>query len=205
MGMNCSDSKGLRLLGEEYLTRRWKEFNSRYFFGALTGPHIRVEKNRSYSGEFSRIPGRPSEIRINSALLTLPSAQARLDNTLLHEMVHQYVEEIEGGDEWAHGLRFFTVANRIGAELSLPFCSQDRLGDWPDHVDVMLAGFRDFSATAKYAGGLYLARTIRVISQLVYGVIPRLASRAPQHLKEPRDSAWLRRRGRRGHLSGATH
>jgi hypothetical protein len=89
-------------------------------------------------------------------------------------MVHQYVEEIEGGDEWAHGLRFFTVANRIGAELSLPFCSQDKLGDWPDHVDVMLAGFRDFSAIYKHAGGL--ARTTRVISQLVYGMIPRLAA-----------------------------
>jgi hypothetical protein len=143
-----------------------------------------MEKNGRYSGQFRYVPGQPSEIRINSLLVTFANAQTCLDNTLLHEMVHQYVEEVEGGDEWAHGLKFFIVANRLGAELNLSFCSQDRLGDWPDHVDAMLASFQGFSA----AGVLRPAPFYRSVPQRMVKIIPGFAGRISQRLK--RTERW---------------
>jgi hypothetical protein len=133
---------------EQHLFLRWQWLNERFFRGHLIGPAIRLAAaNGKFSGLFSRPVGRPAEIWINRALLASRNVHQHLDNTLLHEMVHQYVEELQGGDEWSHGPRFFTVANRIGAQMGLVFCPQHRLGDWPDHLETMLHDYQPARAS----------------------------------------------------------
>lgn len=138
---------------EQHLFLRWQWLNGRFFRGRLIGPVIKLAApDGNFSGLFSRPLDRPPEIWINRALLTGRDVHLHLDNTLLHEMVHQYVEELQGGDEWSHGPRFFTVANRIGAQMGLVFCPQHRLGDWPDHLETMLPDTQSVRASRVLLG-----------------------------------------------------
>jgi SprT-like family len=179
--MDHGKPEAMRALGEAYLMRRWEQFNREFFQGSLSGAVLRMDSvHKRYSGLYRKLPGKISEIRVNSALMSYVDAQMQLDNTLLHEMVHQYVEEVEGGDEWTHGPKFYMVANRIGAELNLPFCAQDRLGDWPDHVEAMLVDWRQGvrGRQARDAGRLSQAPAAFPLAVLkAFPALTRLAQR----------------------------
>jgi hypothetical protein len=174
--MEYGKPEALRALGEAYLTKRWEQFNREFFQGSLNTAVLRMDTVHSrYSGLYRKLPGSVSEIRVNSALMSYVDAHMQLDNTLLHEMVHQYVEEVEGGDEWTHGPKFYMVANRIGAELDLPFCAQDRLGDWPDHVEAMLVDWRLGVRRRQARDAERLSQPPTVLPRVVLKAFPALA------------------------------
>jgi len=126
----------------EYLGRlyhHWREWNEMYFEGRLIPPYILLSEpsNPRRYGDCATVSGfgGRSQIRIRPSLLTgmHPSMQASADaahgrflfvaDVLLHEMIHQWHQEITGQTEASyhgHGPAFRDVCNRIGTELGLP-------------------------------------------------------------------------------------
>lgn len=141
----------------------WDEWNATYYEGAMTSPYILLNEPTAPQvygccGLVSGFGGK-SEIRLRPSLLAgthphmrqgLGYAEGRFTfvaDVLLHEMVHQWQQEVSGELDEAyhgHGPAFRDTCNRIGAVLGLapvrtskkrgkdadlPSCSQ-----WPHNV-----------------------------------------------------------------------
>lgn len=90
----------------------WNKYNVEYFGGALSEPTIRIVRATRYYGDFvvTESSGRPT-LRLSNRLNNSPE---QLRDTLLHEMVHQYLWEL-GLPNWDdHGEAFKNEAGRIG-------------------------------------------------------------------------------------------
>jgi hypothetical protein len=120
------------------LYRLWNEWNEKFFVGAMLAPYIVLSPPSSTRAEgdcspFSGFGGR-SQVRIRPSLLTgtHPRICYRADpngrflyvaDVLLHEMIHQWQQEITGIRETSyhgHGPSFRDKCNEIGRELGLP-------------------------------------------------------------------------------------
>lgn len=121
-------------LGED-----WERYNEEYFGGVLVPPYIMLSepsnpRRLADCGSVSGFGGR-SQIRIRPSLLTgtHPSvnqgdryAEGRyqfVSDILLHEMIHQYHQEITGDQDESyngHGPHFRDMCNEIGSRLGLP-------------------------------------------------------------------------------------
>jgi hypothetical protein len=121
------------------LYKAWEVFNEAYFEGAMHPPYIllaepSVPRRYGDCGRVSGFGGR-SQIRLRPSLLTgthphmkpdsqyAPGRHRFVEDILLHEMIHQYHQEITGIDESSyhgHGPVFRDACNRIGASIGLP-------------------------------------------------------------------------------------
>jgi len=118
----------------------WEEWNARFFEGLLVPPLVQLAEpgqTHSYGDccNYSGLAGIRSRIRLRPSILdgTLhnlkhgsrnPEGLRRfLEDVLLHEMIHQYHQEITGENDasWSgHGPAFSQKANEIAAKLGLP-------------------------------------------------------------------------------------
>jgi SprT-like family len=117
----------------------WQDWNARHYESVMVPPIIVLNEPGTPQLYGSCGPvsgwGAKSEIRIRPSLLrgTHPHLQAGerfepgrrrfVDDVLLHEMIHQWQQEISGLRDEAyhgHGPAFRDVCNRIGAELGVP-------------------------------------------------------------------------------------
>lgn len=84
------------------LSRCWHEYNTRHLRGALRPPVLQIDRGTQRLGHWERA----------SRILSLAHEHLwnhRWDDvlgTLKHEMAHQYVDEVLGGDERPHGPNF---------------------------------------------------------------------------------------------------
>ena len=121
------------------LLERWRQWNQEHYASLLIPPYMLLNEPVApnvYGGcaRLSGFGGR-SQIRIRPSLLlgTHPDmrrgddyAEGRslfTDDVLLHEMIHQWQQEVVGNPEGAyhgHGPLFRDKANEIGARLGLP-------------------------------------------------------------------------------------
>lgn len=76
----------------------WSEFNGRFFQGALHSIPIRITRSRRYWGHYSGGP--PAAIYIGR---NLNKTIEDFRDTLLHEMVHQYLDERRVTESSDHG------------------------------------------------------------------------------------------------------
>lgn len=122
-----------------FLYERWHEYNERFFTGQLVVPYILLAEPKMPSALGDCAPvsgfGARSQIRIRPSIVFgghplvrsgAAFAEGRLRfaaDVLLHEMVHQYHQEVTGVTEDSysgHGPAFRDECNRIGALLGLP-------------------------------------------------------------------------------------
>lgn len=120
------------------LYQAWETWNEDYFDGAMTPPYILLSEPSSPRrlgdcGPISGFGGR-SQIRIRPSLLTgthpllaeAASEEGRrrfVKDVLLHEMIHQWQQEVTGEREQSyhgHGRTFRDKCNEIGTLLGLP-------------------------------------------------------------------------------------
>ncbi len=120
------------------LLELWLQWNEEHFASALIPPYILLSEPASPNvlGGCARISGfgARSQIRIRPSLLRgdhphvrpgLSYAEGRflfVADVLLHEMIHQYQQEVTGNTEESyhgHGPMFRDIANEIGEKLGL--------------------------------------------------------------------------------------
>jgi hypothetical protein len=126
----------------EHLTRLftlWEEWNDAYFGGALVPPYILLSETciPRALGDCSTVSGfgAKSQIRLRPSLLrgTHPHVGkgpeheagrfAFVADVLLHEMIHQWQQEVTGIHEASyhgHGPAFTAKCNEIGQQFGLP-------------------------------------------------------------------------------------
>jgi hypothetical protein len=118
----------------------WEEWNGRFFEGLLVPPLVQLAEpgqTRCYGDccKYSGLAGIQSRIRLRPSILEGTLRDLRhgsrdpeglrlfLEDVLLHEMIHQWHQEITGAydDSWGgHGPAFSAKANEIGEKLGLP-------------------------------------------------------------------------------------
>jgi len=92
----------------------WNEFNIQYFGGLLRPVPIRITRSRKYWGHFSD----PPAIYIGRHL---NKTNAETRDTLLHEMIHQYLAQLGTSESDDHGPKFQEEYLRIcGKNYSEP-------------------------------------------------------------------------------------
>jgi hypothetical protein len=146
------------------LLERWRQWNQEHYASTLIPPYMLLNEPVAPNvyGDCARLSGfgGRSQIRIRPSLLvgTHPDmrrgddyAEGRslfTDDVLLHEMIHQWQQEVVGNPEGAyhgHGPLFRDKANEIGERLGLPRVrtSKDRgkkdkslpsCSQWPHNV-----------------------------------------------------------------------
>lgn len=84
----------------------WNEFNKQHFGGVLKPIPLRITRSKRYWGHFSD----PPAIFIGKHL-NLTTADFR--DTLLHEMIHQYLDQLRVTESDDHGPIFQTEYLRI--------------------------------------------------------------------------------------------
>lgn len=118
----------------------WELYNYQYFDNKLSFPFIFfIDLNaKNTAGDYILIEGQ-SIIRIDmDPTLEGYFTEAYikyLDDTLLHECVHQYTYEIK--NEPGHGPAFINKCNEIGEQLDLPevfYAIDPNCKDWPKCV-----------------------------------------------------------------------
>jgi hypothetical protein len=127
------------ILKELYLA--WQEFNERFFGERLQPPHLTIASGppralgffkslTDYGGRIqitldARVLAPPGALRRRFVKESWPAEGTRrfVKDLLKHEMVHQYlaeVEQFEDGENAKHGEAFADVCNRIGRAEGLP-------------------------------------------------------------------------------------
>lgn len=135
--INAADSWHKTYLGRLY--EAWADWNLEFFDGAFTDPPIILlaePSNPRRLGDYGRVSGHgcQTQIRIRPSLLTgtnrsvVPGERFQegrylfVQDVCLHEMVHQWQDEIIGVREEAyagHGTYFRDRCNAIGVKLGL--------------------------------------------------------------------------------------
>lgn len=96
------------------LLKLWNDYNEKYFGGILHPVPIRITRARSYYGYFSVTES--SGVGRLCISAKLHSSPELLHDTLLHEMVHQWLYE-SGSRAWdKHGDEFVRMAQKLGIE-----------------------------------------------------------------------------------------
>ena len=92
---------------QEYIERRFLEFNEQCFGGQLPMVPVRITLARTYLGRlaFKRKRDKSYDFVLRiSACLDLPERE--VEDTLLHEMIHLYIESKQLKDNSSHGRLF---------------------------------------------------------------------------------------------------
>lgn len=80
--------------------RLWHEFNDKYFDGAMLPPKFRRTRSNDYWACYMDTDGQGT-IVVNYA------NHYQMIAIFFHEMVHQYVDEVLGGEKHHHGELFW--------------------------------------------------------------------------------------------------
>jgi hypothetical protein len=99
----------------------WDEANRRWFGGKMTPVPIvpGLGKTKRTMGMWA---GLQRQIQIRESLLfriNEPGIYGQVTDVLLHEMIHQYIDTQQRGEEDHHGPKFTDHCNRIGSALGL--------------------------------------------------------------------------------------
>lgn len=101
----------------DYLQKRFKEFNHRYFGGKLPPIAIRLANAKSYAGQYRcrRVGGRitPREIVIS---LRYKLTEEEFEDVLLHEMIHYAIFLSGAHHDAPHGRIFRSEMARINKQ-----------------------------------------------------------------------------------------
>jgi hypothetical protein len=195
------------------LYESWDGWNAAHFEGKLRSPYILLNEpsNPRRLGDCGPISGFGglSQIRIRPSLLrgTHPMVLRGMRDdeglsrfaadVLLHEMIHQWAQEVSGEREQAyhgHGPAFRDHCNRIGAVLGLPpvRCSKARGSDkelescshWP-HV-VRPSNYYRGTVTCRHMPSRRRNATLEVVRQLALDALAGLTepARVRKYLEE---------------------
>lgn len=104
-----------------YLEKLYDKLNTDFFDGALTRPVITIQSTARAYGHYSLAPiwdvgGREVRHEINIAAGTLSRPIENVVSTLLHEMVHQYNNEILNVQDCSRGGTYHNKLFRSAAE-----------------------------------------------------------------------------------------
>jgi hypothetical protein len=94
------------------LRRCWQEFNDRHLAGRLRPPVLQVDGGEQRLGHWERDARLLSLARHH----ILTHAWDEVLATLKHEMAHQYVDEVLGGDAAPHGPNFARACRMLGID-----------------------------------------------------------------------------------------
>jgi hypothetical protein len=111
----------------------WHQLNAKHFESRLTLPIIELLD----LGKCKHGDSRPGRIRINSrepGSEYYVASTRQIGDTLLHEMIHQFVDERVVGQFASHGHPFVDKANEIGATLGLAAIARNGASNWPSTV-----------------------------------------------------------------------
>lgn len=98
------------------LQKMWDYFNQAHFKGELTPIPIKPTKSKRYHGQFFEDPY--PAIHLSGRL---NQTEADFSDSLLHEMIHQYLFQKKIEDESDHGPKFIEIAARLGVRLDNEF------------------------------------------------------------------------------------
>lgn len=100
------------------LKRMHSEYNQMYFGGKLSMPEFVFFARKIPFGRFIR----GKSVRIGISAYRKDWCEGELANTLIHEMIHQYVYECMWGTRYAifhHGMQFYFVRWRLRRRYGL--------------------------------------------------------------------------------------
>jgi hypothetical protein len=107
------------------LRRAWTDFNARHLGGRLQPPVLQIDRGELRLGRWEP----------EARLLSLAHhhiwthAWDEVLGTLKHEMAHQYVDEVLGGDERPHGPQFARACQLLGIDARASGTPRDREAD----------------------------------------------------------------------------
>jgi len=133
----------------EQLYHQWQDLNEEHFAGDLKVPHLTIASGPPQAlGFFKSLTdwGGRTQITIDARVVAArrrfvknpwpaPGTRLFLGDLLLHEMVHQFLAEVEhyADEENAkHDAAFANVCNRIGGKMGLPKVYTKRRGSKDD-------------------------------------------------------------------------
>lgn len=99
------------------LREMYDSFNLRFFRGVLTRPVLRITKAKGYYGKFLHPRGKSGASTAIYVSGTLNKTEAEFEDTLLHEMIHQYLYDTGVIEQDDHGPIFREHACRCGINL----------------------------------------------------------------------------------------
>lgn len=106
-------------LTEKFIEDKFRDFNRIYFGGKLQTPSFKVTHVRSYLGQYHWKYGYDGSLIENEIRISNMFDRSERDfcNTILHEMIHQYIRQNHLKDTRAHhGRIFYAQAERINKE-----------------------------------------------------------------------------------------
>lgn len=108
----------------QFIADNFKKFNEEYFDGGLITPTFELMRSKSVFGQFCHNWG-AYKIRISTYY---DREEKNILNTLIHEMIHQYIRQNNIRDTRPHhGKVFFSIADRINRQggWHISRCSND--------------------------------------------------------------------------------
>lgn len=100
----------------EYLNRYFDIYNAKYFYSILPVPEFELMNTKYLLGQYCPPSTGSNKIRVTKAY---EGAEVFFQNTLIHEMIHYYLNFIDDEDKgWArsHGPNFKREASRINKD-----------------------------------------------------------------------------------------
>lgn len=100
-------------LTADYLNMKFNEYNTMYFDGMLSGATVAVSHTKKLLGRcgYKVINGKRVHLIEISDYFVRPEDE--VCNTLLHEMIHYYIQQFKVRDSSSHGRVFKSMAERI--------------------------------------------------------------------------------------------
>lgn len=130
------------------LYAKWEEYNEEFFFGQLSYPLMTIEKlNNRTLGNYTHGEdqmGITNHIRFNRNFISL-NTEERILETLRHEMIHQWQDEVlyySEGAKKAKDIKYYII-NEDGEKIVVETRQKKRPKDWHN---------KDFKEFAKVVG-----------------------------------------------------
>jgi hypothetical protein len=97
----------------EYLDKKFDLYNEKYFYGILKKPNFKITNTKIRLGCMEYRGGNKYTISIS---MFYNRNEFWYDNTLIHEMIHLYIEQLKIIDNGSHGKRFKAECERINKD-----------------------------------------------------------------------------------------
>lgn len=102
-----------------FISEKFAKFNSEYFDGSLKTPKFEITHVKSYLGQYHWKYDWEGNLYENVIRISDKFDRSEIDvcNTLLHEMIHQYIRQNHIKDTRTHhGRVFYSIADRINRQ-----------------------------------------------------------------------------------------
>ena len=100
----------------KYISEAFSKYNAKYFGGELKKPIFKIGKSKTQLGSFSCHQTMLGEVHTITISKYYDRTPKQYDNTIIHEMIHQYIRQKGLKDSSSHGHLFKQHCARINKD-----------------------------------------------------------------------------------------